>query len=335
MKISVDAGALCAQEDNQFGNYTFTKNLIRAISLYGKKHDYTLYSFCDRDAKADLGLNMEYKKLRPKLFWSKVRVGIEEVMHRKDLYLALNQSVPILTFSKIVSFSHGLSFKFYPGLYKDYDSLNEQLEEITKNSDRIVVSSIRVKNEITETLPKVAEKIAVLPYGIPFDMPPPKIRVKKEKYFLHVAADHPIKNVPFLIKAFAKFRKIKKYRDFRLYLAGYTKRITDPNIKAIPFVNRPELRKMYQKATAVLTTSFYESFNLPVLEALSQKTQVVGLRHAIIPELRSYVRTADDLDEFVDLMKKSVTKPFRVKKELEKNFSWKKYVKELERVYEL
>lgn len=335
MKISVDAGALCAQEDNQFGNYTFTKNLIRAISLYGKKHDYTLYSFCDRDAKADLGLNMEYKKLRPKLFWSKVRVGIEEVMHRKDLYLALNQSVPILTFSKIVSFSHGLSFKFYPGLYKDYDSLNEQLEEITKNSDRIVVSSIRVKNEITETLPKVAEKIAVLPYGIPFDMPFPKIKVKKEKYFLHVAADHPIKNVPFLIKAFAKFRKIKKYRDFRLYLAGYTKRITDPNIKAIPFVNRPELRKMYQKATAVLMTSFYESFNLPVLEALSQKTQVVGLRHAIIPELRSYVRTADDLDEFVDLMKKSVTKPFRVKKELEKNFSWKKYVKELERVYEL
>lgn len=335
MKISVDAGALCAREDNQFGNYTFTKNLIRAISLYGKKHTYALYSFCDKDDKMELGKNMEYKKLRPKLFWSKVRVGIEEVLHRKDLYLALNQSVPMLTFSKIISFSHGLSFKFYPGLYRDYDSLNEQLEEITKNSDRIIVSSIRVKNEIAETLPAVADKIAVLPYGIPFDMSPPKTKVRKEKYFLHVAADHPIKNVPFLIKAFAKFRKIKKYRDFKLYLAGYTKKINDPNIKAIPFVNRSELKKMYQKATAVLTTSFYESFNLPVLESLSQKTQVVGLRHAIIPELRSYVRTADDLDEFVDLMKKAVTKPFRVKKELEKNFSWKKYVRELEKVYEL
>lgn len=335
MKISVDAGALCAPEDNQFGNYTFTYNLVRAIARYGKKHQYFLYSFCNKDQAVNLSRNMTFKKLRPKLFWSKLRVGLEEILHRKDLYLALNQSIPMMTFSNIVSFSHGLSFKFYKGLYKNYDTLNEQLEEMIKNSDRIVVSSKRVKNEMSEISPKVEKKIAVIPFGIPFDMPPLDEKVKKEKYFLHVGMDHPIKNVQFIIDAFKKLRKSKKYRDFKLILAGYTRKTNDPNIKSIAFVERGALRKMYQRATALLTSSYYESFNLPVLEALSQKTQVIGLREAIIPEFRSYVRIADDIEEFIELMKKSVAKPLRVKRDLAKDFSWKNYIRELEKAYEL
>lgn len=335
MKISLDAAALCAKEDNQFGNYTFTSNLLKAIALYGKKNDYYLYSFCNQDQDLKLGANMHFKKITPRLFWSKVRVGIEEIIHRKDLYLALNQSLPITTFSKIVSFSHGLSFKFYQGLYKNYDTLNEQLEELMKNSDMIVVSSKRVKHEMVEISPKLEKKIAVIPFGIPFDMPLLKKKTKKEKFFLHVGMDHPVKNVQFIVDAFKKLRKSKKFRDYRLVLAGYTQKVKDPNVKAIPYVDRVALRKMYQKATALLTSSFYESFNLPVLEALSQKTQVVGLREAIVPEFRGYVRMADDLDEFVELMKKTVTKPFRVKNDLEKIFSWKKYIRDLEKIFEL
>lgn len=331
----MDGGALCAREDNQFGNYTFTNNVIRAIALYGKKHEYYLYTFCPKDENIKLGRNMHFKRLRPRLFWSKLRVGLEEILHRKDLYLALNQSVPLTTFSNIISFSHGLSFKFYQGLYKNYDTLNEQLEEMLKNSDRIVVSSKRVKNEMVEINPKIEKKIFVIPFGIPYDMPLLAKKTRKEKYFLHVGMDHPIKNVQFIIDAFKKLRKSKKYKDFKLYLAGYTKKVNDPNIKALPFVERDALRKMYQKATALLTSSYYESFNLPVLEALSQKTQVIGLREAIIPEFRSYVRIADDAEEFIQLMKKAVAKPFQVKSGLEKIFSWKKYIKELEKVYEL
>ncbi len=335
MKISLDAGALCAPDDNQFGNYTFTYNLVRAIAQYGKKHQYFLYSFCNKDRSIILSRNMIFKRLRPRLFWSKVRVGVEEVFRRKDLYLALNQSIPLMTFSNIISFSHGLSFKFYKGLYRNYDTLNEQLEEMVKNSDRIVVSSKRVKNEMAEIYPKIDKKIIVIPFGIPFDMPPPERRVKKEEYFLHVGMDHPIKNVQFIINAFKKFKKSKKYRDFKLILAGYTRKINDKSIVTIPFVERGALKKMYQKATALLTASHYESFNLPVLEALSQKTQVIGLRGAIIPELRPYVRSADDIEEFIELMKKSVTKPLRVKRHLTKDFSWKNYIKELEKAYEL
>lgn len=335
MKISIDGGALCAPDDNQFGNYTFTYNLIRAIAKYGKKHQYYIYSFCSKDRSINLNRNMTFMKLKPRLFWSKLRVGIEELFRRKDLYLALNQSIPLMTFSNIISFSHGLSFRFYKGLYKNYDTLNEQLEEMVKNSDRIIVSSKRVKNEMAEIYPKFEKKIVVIPFGIPFDMLPPEKKVKKEKYFLHVGMDHPIKNVQFIISAFKKLRKSKKYRDYKLYLAGYTRKVNDQNVKAIPFVERGALRRMYQRATALLTASHYESFNLPVLEALSQKSQVVGLRGAVIPEFRPYVRSADDIEEFIELMKKSINKPLRVKRHLAKDFSWNNYIKELEKTYEL
>ena len=45
-------------------------------------------------------------------------------------------------------------------------------------------------------------------------------------------------------------------------------------------------------ATALLTASHYESFNFPVLEALSQGCPVIGLKSAIIPEFKPYVNLA-------------------------------------------
>lgn len=333
IKVSIDGGGLCLSEEDQFGNYTFSKNLITALSLYDKKSKYFLYTFCEKEEDLKLGKNLVFKKLYPRLFWSKIRVSIEECFKKKDFYLGLNQSIPLMTFSKVISFSHGLSFRFYQGLYRNYDKLEDQLESLVKDSDKIIVSSIRVKREMVELFPKIKDRIHVLPYGIPFDMSLTLGKRKREKYFLHVAMDHPIKNVEFIINAFNKVRKARRFKDYRLYLIGYKGEINDPKIKTVAHVTRAELKKLYQKATALLTASYYESFNFPVLEALSQGTQAIGLREAIIPELRPYTRLADDMEEFVELMKKAASRPVKIKKEIAKVFSWKKYVKELLRLY--
>jgi hypothetical protein len=37
MKISLDGGALCGS--GRFGNYFFSENLIKALSIYDKKND--------------------------------------------------------------------------------------------------------------------------------------------------------------------------------------------------------------------------------------------------------------------------------------------------------
>jgi len=84
-----------------------------------------------------------------------------------------------------------------------------------------------------------------------------------------------------------------------------------------------------------VTASFYESFNLPVLEALSQGCQPIGLSSAIIPELSPYVYVAYDKNTFVENMRR-VAEGERKNIEygkLNKEFSWKSYVEKLQQLY--
>jgi len=307
MKISVDGGALNPKNNQRFGTAVFSENLVKALQLYDKKNQYYIYTFGN---------------LRPKLFWLKGRISLEEFKQKKDVFLALNQAIPFYSSGKIISFCHGLSYRFYPQYYsvKDVARLNGQLKEMIERSDIIIVSSQKVKNELTSVYRYIEKKIIILPFGLPFDMKSAKIQ-NKSRYFLFVGMDHPIKNIDFIKKAFNEFKKNKEYKNYKLYIL--TKN-----------VSREKLKKFYQKAAALLTSSRYESFNFPVLEALSQGCPVVGLKSAIIPELWTYVNVATNNREFVEFMKRIAKKPDAQSiNQLYSKFNWKNYVKNLVKLY--
>ncbi|MEK7597639.1 MAG: glycosyltransferase [Patescibacteria group bacterium] len=309
MKISVDGGALYPKNSQRFGTAIFSENLVKALHLYDKKNIYHVYTF---------------QNLKPKLFWMKGRISLEELKNKSNIFLALNQALPIYTSGKIISFCHGLSYYFYPQYYskKDVNRLNSQLKEMIERSDKIIVSSKKVKDELTSMYRYIEGKITVIPFGIPFDMKKGKIKIKnKEKYFLFVGMNHSIKNIDFIKQVFNVFKKDNKYKDYKLYIL--TKNVT-----------RQKLRKLYQRATALLTSSHYESFNFPVLEALSQGCPVIGLKTAIIPEFEAYVNLANNVEEFVEKMKKITKKPSVSSiNRLYTKFNWKNYVNNLVRLY--
>ena len=181
---------------------------------------------------------------------------------------------------------------------------------MVEKSDKIIVSSIKVKNELISMFPPIKNKIFVLPFGIPFDMTKSK-QNKKQKYFLYVGMNHPIKNISFIKKAFKKFNTLKDNKNHRLVLV--TKNCS-----------RKKLLRLYRNASALLTASYYESFNFPVLEALSQGCPVVGLQSAIIPEFKQYVNTVNNIEDFVRNMKKLIIKPtVQSINQLDKKFNWK------------
>ncbi|MFA6081688.1 MAG: glycosyltransferase [Patescibacteria group bacterium] len=307
MKISVDGGALNQKASKRYGTSIFSENLVKALQLYDKKNQYQIYTF---------------DNLRPKIFWMKGRISIEEFKQKKDIFLALNQAVPLYTAGKVINFCHGLSYRFYPELYskKDVIRLNKQLREMIKRSDKIIVSSEKVKKELLSVNKSINSKIVVLPFGVPFDMKRHKNK-NRQKFFLYVGMNHPIKNTDFIKKAFNEFKKNNKYSDFKLYVL--TENIT-----------RKKLKRYYQQATALLTASHYESFNFPVLEALSQGCPVIGLKSAIIPELKQYVNLATDIDGFIKNMNKIKIKPNeQMIKQIEKKFNWKNYVRNLVKLY--
>ncbi len=328
MKIGVDAGALCADPKRRYGTYYFSLNLIKALSLYDHLNEYFYYSFCPKPQSFPKSEKIHYLKLLPKTAWMTVRLSVEERLHKKDIFLALNQASPYHTPAEIIAFSHGLSFINSPRLYPDlYKQLIAQLESMLRRSKFIIVSSEKVRDELLLINKSAENKIKVLPFGIPFDMlnhpASHKTLPAKGKFFLCVGMEHPIKNREFITKAFKLFKEDKRFAEFKLIQAKS--------------LDRAELKKLYRGATALLTASHYESFNLPVLEALSQNCQVIGRSWSIIPEMKKYVFESNSLREFVATMKKLAEgkkKTISLEK-LKREFSWKTYVESLKNCYNI
>lgn len=339
MKVSIDGGALCSPSYKRFGTYTFTASILSALSEYDKSNTYFIYSFCNKPTTLWISSNMFYKILQPKLLWMSVRVALEQMSVKKDVYLALNQAIPLVTRSKIIGFSHGLSFLYFPKLY-GYSTiqLKNQLNHMMKKSHVIIVSSVKVRDEMIHNFPHKASIIKVLPFGIPTDFEETTYRVRLRN-FLFVGTNHQIKNVQFLIDVFEEFRQIKGNEDFQLYLVGPFNSLKKKykNISVFTKVPRVKLRTMYQTTTAYVTASLYESYNLPVLEALSQKCPVIGLDSAIIPEFQPYCYVSRNKEDFIESMTstaKGENDPVDLVS-LREKFSWKVYVKNLTAFYHL
>lgn len=321
MKIALDGGALC--QNDYTGNKVFSENLIKALGRYDKENYYYVYSYCNK--KFYFAKNIIFKKLFPKFGWSKIRLSIEQLIFPTDIFLSLNQSIPIISSKKIISFCHGLSYFYYPKLYSDsYFQLKSQLTSMIKKSNYILVSSKKVKKELLSIFEKINRQVLVFPFGVPFDIKNNLNKKKRRKIFLFVGVNHPIKNINFIKTAFNIFKKDKKFKDWQLILV--TKNLS-----------RKKLKNLYQSVTCLLTASLYESFNFPVLEALVSGCQVIGLKSAIIPEFYPYVKLANNLDDFIENMKiiakKNEPVSFEKIKEIKKIFSWKNYVFKLIKLF--
>ena len=326
MQIGIDAGALCGA---RFGTNIFTQNIIKALMDYDNKNKYILYSFCDKPKNLILKDNYKYKKLLPKKLWMSFRVSLAEMLNSSDVFLSLNQATPY-TKAKIISFSHGLSFMKYKN---SYNRLKNQLDTMIKKSKYIIVSSEKVKAEMLN-YGALENQIRIINFGIPYDFIK-SITRKPQKYFLFTGINYPIKNIDLVVKCFQKFSE-EIDESYKLFLiTNLNKEYSNKNIYQIKNISRKKLKEMYANAAAYLSASYYESFNFPVLEALSQRCPVIALKSSIIPEMTKYVNLAENMSEFISLMDrliKNKTNGIDISS-LKKQFNWKNYALQLCSLY--
>lgn len=328
MIIGIDGGALCS--DSRYGTYRYSSELISALA-HDTDNTYHLYSLCPLP-QTD---GMVTKQLHPSAGWMKTAVSAEILRSRPDVFLALNQALPLVLPAVTIAVSHGLSFYQYPELYQwEYQRLAAQLKDYVARANRIVVSSTRIVEELSVYAPGSEKKTVVIPFGVPrhfLKLPP----LPRKRFLLYVGSDQPIKRVDLVVKAFHLFRKKPEYRDITLVLAGVGPNRSEEGVIVLPQVHHEQLAVLYRQAYAYITASRYESFNFPVLEALSVGCPVVGLESALIPELQPYVTVVTNPDDLPDAL--TGLKPIAetTRKAVRSQFSWQQYAKQLSALYQV
>jgi glycosyltransferase involved in cell wall biosynthesis len=169
------------------------------------------------------------------------------------------------------------------------------------------------------------------------------------KYFLYPSRIAEQKRQEYAIEAFSIFRKIYKYKDYKLVLAGgMSKRYSDFNkyyekLKAMKLENvifktniaNNELINIYSRATALLYTPINEDFGIVPLEGMASYKPVIavnegGPRETIVDGKNGFL--VNSPKEMAERMRFIVENPSlsqkmgkEGRKRVEKYYSWRSF----------
>ena len=130
--------------------------------------------------------------------------------------------------------------------------------------------------------------------------PGEKIKNLPAKYFLSVSTMEPRKNYPFLLQAYAAYRKIAGKNKIPWIIAGkkgweteafYKQLDLEMQHQDIILVESPsdsDLHHLYKNATVFLFASVYEGFGIPLLEALYHH------RKSIVSDIPTFREIGED-----------------------------------------
>lgn len=135
------------------------------------------------------------------------------------------------------------------------------------------------------------EKIHVIHngVGVPFE-PQSQTRVEEVKkkyrldkpYFLFVGTNEPRKNLSTLLEA---WKSLKSSTHILFIAGGQGNVFADTNLHISTYVPDEDLPALYSGAAACVTTSHYEGFGLPALEAMACGAPVIAPNTTSFPEI--------------------------------------------------
>lgn len=179
---------------------------------------------------------------------------------------------------------------------KDYNFKNLPKKKVFDQIDHFICISQNTKKDLIKFYNINEEKISVI-YLANFKKN--LIRDENESgldkpYFLYVGSRKRYKNFRLLVKAYSSIPSIKN--NFKIICFGGDKflkeekdffrqyNMNDENIMQIEGTDTL-LTALYQKAYALIYTSKYEGFGMPILEAMSNKCPVISSNASSMPEV--------------------------------------------------
>ncbi len=177
----------------------------------------------------------------------------------------------------------------------------EKHQGIRHGSAYITISE-QTASDLVEFFPEIPrDRVTVAPCGIQPEFvpaPPAEITAFKSKYhlskpyFLWVGSRSNINRYKNAILFFQAFAQLANRREFEILCVGgeaqleaeFQPYVTDTQIHLLK-LSDPELRLAYSGAVALIYTSKYEGFGLPILEAMACGCPVITCPNGAIPEV--------------------------------------------------
>jgi glycosyltransferase involved in cell wall biosynthesis len=209
-------------------------------------------------------------------FWEQIDLSLFLKRKKNPLLISFCNTGPVLSKNQIVCI-HDMSYHYNPQWFsKSFTAYYKVLIPwLAKSALHIVTVSKFSKKEICESLNIANSKITVIS-NAPSDrfmVPGPEaINFQKDNFFLFVGSHDPRKNIQLLIKVFS----LKEYSCLELVIIGASSKsfrndafIAPANIKFITDCDDVMLADYYKRAKALINSSFYEGFGLPIIEAMA------------------------------------------------------------------
>jgi glycosyltransferase involved in cell wall biosynthesis len=166
----------------------------------------------------------------------------------------------------------------FPELQHPGDDHPERLAEVIRRADAIICISETTKADLHRFHPDCDKPVHAVPLGVSdsfFDPAPVKLPDLPDKYLLYVGNRMAHKNIDVLFEAYAEISR--QHPDLRLVLVGAYVPTEIDRIRAFGIEDRTlrlrvsdaVLPWIYRRAEALMYTSLWEGFGLPVVEAMA------------------------------------------------------------------
>jgi glycosyltransferase involved in cell wall biosynthesis len=226
------------------------------------------------------------------------RWGLDIVFHTKF-------TVPLFTTAKKVMALHGATWFVHPEIYRKLDLfyVRQTMKMYCRKADFLISNSDLTTRDHIDILGVSPDKIRTVYFAPGEEFRPIKDgqyleRIKHtyrlpERFMLTVTSYDPGKNFKTLLKAFASCRKESQIhlvvagKDCDKYAKDFDLDTTELNgaVHFLGWVEQRDLPALYSLADVYVFPSIYETFGIPVLEAMACGCPVVASNTGAMPEL--------------------------------------------------
>ena len=311
--MRIGFNALCAE--NRSGTGRYASQLLPALAEFDTRNTYVALLRRDSPLRERLA-SMPNVELHPvsaddalrRVLFERTRLGAWIEARRIDLFHGPAFVTPARCSVPCVVTIHDLVFHLFPESvsWSRRFYYRRAISRSIHRAARILCDSANTARDLREHFAVEPERIVEAPLGVErrfFDAPSAaeNRRVRDtyalpERFLLTVGTIEPRKNLPVLLRAYARLRARRSDTPGLVVVGRQGWGMRDPRRMArdlgiepethFPgFVADADLPALYHLADVFVCVSLYEGFGLPVLEAMAAGTPVVAADNSSFPQV--------------------------------------------------